>query len=130
MCIEPDEPVVLKGFKLYHVMTIIKEDYKDEKVQVELESKVEFSDIHIFPYSRRSGTVAAKMPNQIRNSVKHERAKQLIVKADELEQAFLSRFIGDIQGVLFETCEDGFAVGYTGNYNSDGKFIVICTDKG
>lgn len=64
----------------------------------------------------RSGTVAAKMPNQIRNSVKHERAKQLIVKADELEQAFLSRFIGDIQGVLFETCEDGFAVGYTGNY--------------
>ena len=83
---------------------------------LEFAEKTGFARIHIFPYSRRSGTVAAKMPNQIRNSVKHERAKQLIVKADELEQAFLSRFIGDIQGVLFETCEDGFAVGYTGNY--------------
>ena len=58
---------------------------------LEFAEKTGFARIHIFPYSRRSGTVAAKMPNQIRNSVKHERAKQLIVKADELEQALYRR---------------------------------------
>ncbi len=71
--------------------------------------QVAFSRIHIFPYSRRDGTAAARMPGQITNRVKEERAKELSRVAEELAADYLTRFEGQEVEVLFEepTVVDG-----------------------
>ncbi|MCQ2437720.1 MAG: tRNA (N(6)-L-threonylcarbamoyladenosine(37)-C(2))-methylthiotransferase MtaB [Clostridia bacterium] len=73
--------------------------------------------LHVFPYSRRSGTVADRMPDQIDESVKHERATALIAIGNQLEEAFVKNTVGTTQSVLWETCNaNGETEGYTGNY--------------
>ena len=75
-----------------------------------------FSSMHIFPYSRRPGTPAAKMPGQIRTSVKEERARRAAAAAAEMENAFLSRRVGEELPVLFEEEKDGFWRGHSPRY--------------
>lgn len=58
--------------------------------------------IHVFPYSVRKGTVAAKMENQIPRSVREARARALIQKAAALRHAYAAGFVGSTQPVLFE----------------------------
>ena len=73
--------------------------------------------IHVFPYSRRSGTLAAGMPGQVPEAVKHARAKKLIEVGNELERRFVSDMVGTVQRVLFEQpAGEGLAEGYTGQY--------------
>ena len=73
--------------------------------------------IHVFPYSRRSGTVADRLPGQVDEAVKHERAKRLIALGNRLERRFVSELLGSVQEVLFETpAGEGLAEGYTGQY--------------
>ena len=74
--------------------------------------QVGFARLHVFPYSRRPGTKAAAMPDQLTRQEKARRAKELIAIGEELERAFIDRQIGTVQQVLME--EDG--TGYTGNY--------------
>ena len=69
-----------------------------------------FSRVHVFPFSPREGTVAAKKPD-LPASLKHERVQRLMAEANEAEEAYLSRYIGRESEVLFEA--DG---GYTPNY--------------
>ncbi len=78
--------------------------------------KVEFAQIHLFPYSPREGTVAAKMENQVSPQIKEERLK--IIKEIELalRNKFLDLSINETVEVLFETSENGKAIGYTSNY--------------
>ena len=71
---------------------------------------------HIFPYSRRKGTPAAKMPDQIKNAEKQARAERAAQVAQRLENAFRESLIGTEQDVLFEQVEDGFYTGHTPNY--------------
>lgn len=79
--------------------------------------KVGFEKIHIFPYSRRSGTIADKMDGQIEKSVKAQRASALSSVADKIRNTFLNEQIGKSLSVLIESRqEDGFALGYTANY--------------
>ena len=74
-----------------------------------------FSKMHIFPYSKRKGTPAEKMPNQIPETVKQRRCAQL-AELDHKQQ-FLERFVGSAVEVLFEqTVEDGYIEGLTSNY--------------
>lgn len=72
--------------------------------------------VHIFPYSRRAGTPAAKMPEQVPNTVKEARAARAAAVAAKLEDAFHNALIGTEQEVLFEQPENGFFTGHAPNY--------------
>ena len=75
-----------------------------------------FSAMHIFPYSRRTGTPAAKMPDQIPNAVKEERAHRAGALAKRLEEAYLDSWVGEPLPVLFEEEKDGLWRGHAPNY--------------
>ena len=78
--------------------------------------EIGFSKIHVFPYSRRHGTKADTMPNQIDEQVKKERVNELIKVSDELEKKYLDSFINKEVEVLVEKSVDGKSFGHTGNY--------------
>ncbi len=75
-----------------------------------------FADMHIFPYSRRPGTPADKMPGQHPNAVKEARSKAAIAVAEEMSLSYRQALVGTLQQVLFEEPEDGFFVGHCPNY--------------
>ncbi len=78
--------------------------------------KCALTKVHIFPYSRRAGTPAAKMPDQVPKAVKEQRASRAAAVAAELEDTFHSALIGTVQEVLFEQPEEGFYAGHAPNY--------------
>ena len=78
--------------------------------------KCAFSAMHIFPYSKRPGTPAAKMPGQVPNAVKEERAHRAAAVAGEMERAYLTEWVGQSLPVLFEEERDGHWRGYTTRY--------------
>ena len=75
-----------------------------------------FADMHIFPYSRRPGTPADKMPNQHNNATKEARSKQAIAKAAVLHREYLEAMLDSVHQVLFEEVQNGYFVGHTPNY--------------
>ena len=74
-----------------------------------------FAAMHIFPYSRRDGTPAAAMPDQILRSVKSERASRGGEVEAELRKAYNTGLLNGVQEVLFEQTEDGFYTGHAKN---------------
>lgn len=82
---------------------------------VSFAKEIGFEKIHVFPYSKRSGTPAAKMV-QLTNAVKDERASRLSLVAKEIRKSFLEKQIGKTVRVLFETEHEDFSEGYTANY--------------
>ena len=72
--------------------------------------------MHIFPYSRRPGTPADKMPGQHSNATKEARSREAIAVAEEMRRAFLDAQGGRVLDVLFEEASEGFATGHTPNY--------------
>jgi threonylcarbamoyladenosine tRNA methylthiotransferase MtaB len=68
-------------------------------------ARMQFSRVHVFPYSKRDGTPAAAFPNQISDSVKQTRAQQMQTIADASQRAFAQQFIGRKLTVLWETLE-------------------------
>ena len=77
-----------------------------------------FARIHVFPYSRRQGTVADRLPDQVPEAVKHKRCAELIALGNRLERGFVKCMVGTTQEVLFErAAQDGSgAEGYTSQY--------------
>ena len=99
-----------------------------------------FDMLHVFPYSMRPGTVAAKMPNQIHPNIKKERSKRLLDLSDELYREYTSKFIDKKVTVLVEKYDEekGLNIGHTSNYLSVeiplkeskvGQFITIKLEK-
>ncbi len=78
--------------------------------------EIGFSKIHVFPYSRRQGTKADLMPNQIDENVKKQRVSKLMAISDELENNYLDQFINQEVEVLIEKNVDEKSIGHTGNY--------------
>lgn len=78
--------------------------------------KQKLSKIHVFPYSRRKGTPAYSMPNQLSSAEKHERAKRLIAVSRQLEGEFISSLVDTKQDVLFEEEKNGLIWGHTDTY--------------
>ena len=78
--------------------------------------KCAFADMHIFPYSRRPGTPADKMPGQHNNATKEARSRAAIALAEEMSRAYREGFIGRTLEVLFEEREGEFYTGHTPNY--------------
>lgn len=82
----------------------------------EFAKEIGFSKIHVFPYSRRHGTKADTMPNQIDEHVKKERVNKLMEVSSLNEEKYLDSFIGQVVEVLIEKSDDSLSSGHTGNY--------------
>ena len=84
---------------------------------VDFLEKIRPAFIHVFPYSRRPGTPAATMPDQVSERVKKERVEVLEQLCGKLHDEFVASQKGTRVKVLFESKEkDGTMSGYTGNY--------------
>lgn len=78
--------------------------------------EINFSRVHIFPYSIRQGTRAAKMPNQITKQEKQIRVQKMKNIAQKSNQKFMKNQINKIHEILYETKEGDVYTGYTKNY--------------
>ena len=78
--------------------------------------EIGFAQVHLFPYSIREGTAAARMKDQIDSRIKDQRLKALKEVTLRSQDAFLDACIGKEVDVLFEKDEEGKAHGYTSNY--------------
>jgi len=90
----------------------------EEEFQQSLEfiKKCAFADMHIFPYSRRPGTPADKMPNQLDRATKEQRSRRAIRAGEEMNLAYRQAMEGTVQEVLFEEVDGSFYVGHALNY--------------
>ncbi len=92
--------------------------------------EVGFARIHVFSYSKRRGTAANIMPNQVSPQVKKKRSDSMLKLAEESAAAFHSNFIGKQLEVLWEQSDNSIWSGYTGNYikvytESDGDLTNV-----
>ncbi|MBE6149991.1 MAG: tRNA (N(6)-L-threonylcarbamoyladenosine(37)-C(2))-methylthiotransferase MtaB [Firmicutes bacterium] len=78
--------------------------------------KIKFSKLHVFPYSKREGTPAASMDNQIDENIKKQRVHKLLELSKELEIEYFNKFIGCNMEFIPEVYKDGYLIGHTGNY--------------
>ena len=92
--------------------TETEQDFLDS---VDIVEKVKFADIHPFPFSPRSGTVAYQMKD-LSPEIKKQRVNKLLELKNNCKNAFASSMIGKTFKVLFEEDKDGYATGYTENY--------------
>ena len=77
---------------------------------------IRFTKLHVFRYSPRKGTVAAKMKDQVDSKIKEERSHKLIKLSDKCEKEILDKYIGKKVKVLFEKQEGEYIKGHTTNY--------------
>ena len=113
---------VLRAFNpLYGITTDIivgfpgetDEDFMDS---LDIVQKVEFSKVHAFKYSKRTGTVAASRNDQVSGMVKNDRVHALMNMSESSREKFNARSIGTAAKALIEQQEDEFLTGYTDNY--------------
>lgn len=131
---------IRRYFKLPGITTDIMVGFPGEtdeefKETLEFVKQIGFYQVHVFKYSRRKGTRAAKYPNQIDEAVKNVRSKALIEAAHASEAAFLKDNDGQPAEVLFEkTDSHGVYTGHTPNYipvnlktdqKIDGKIVNV-----
>ena len=94
------------------------ESEEDFAQTVDLVRRARFLMVHVFPYSKRVGTPAAVMPDQLPESVKHERVAALSAEAARIRGEILSEMVAKRREceVLFETMTDGIATGHTPDF--------------
>ena len=78
--------------------------------------RCDFSAMHIFPYSKRPGTPADKMPSQVPGPVKDQRAHRAAELAGQMERRYLERWVGKTLPVLFEDLQGTLWHGHTDRY--------------
>ena len=89
---------------------------EDFEKTYEFLKEIKFYKMHVFKYSPRKGTVAAKMKNQIPAEVKDARSKRLLQLSNENESNYLDEYIGKQVRVLMEEKDGDYIKGHTGNY--------------
>ena len=92
------------------------ETEEEFRQSLEFIRKCGFADMHIFPYSRRPGTPADKMPGQHNNATKEERSRAAIAVAEEMSRAYRENLIGTKLEVLFEEKDGAYFTGHAPNY--------------
>lgn len=92
------------------------ETEEDFKSSMDFVRQTGFAKVHVFPYSRRKGTVADKAPNQVAPNIKEERAKRMGELVAESRAEFLRTQTGKTEKVLIERLRHGYLEGYTKNY--------------
>lgn len=88
----------------------------DFNISLEFMKKISFEKVHVFPYSRRPGTPADRMPEQVENGEKSRRTAIMIEEAEKIRLAYFEKQNGKIVEVLPEEHHDGCIQGYTPNY--------------
>ncbi|GAA0135952.1 tRNA (N(6)-L-threonylcarbamoyladenosine(37)-C(2))-methylthiotransferase MtaB [Paenibacillus sp. YSY-4.3] len=83
--------------------------------------RIGFSEMHVFPYSKRTGTPAARMEDQVDEEVKHARVHELIDLSESMQLAYAQKFVGQVIDVIPEKDEkgvtgEGYAAGFSDNY--------------
>ncbi len=103
------------------------ETEKDFLDTVAMAEKIRFLDIHVFTYSKREGTVAATLPNQIPEQVKKERSARLSARQKEIKNELLFELVerGKPVEVLFETYENGVVTGHSAAFEE----IAVKSDR-
>lgn len=94
------------------------ETEENHKETMDFVDDIKFAKTHLFKYSKRDGTKAAKMKEQVNGNIKKERLKDLEAIEDKNRNEFLEKQIGKTLSVLFEDKSDieGFKSGYSTNY--------------
>ena len=77
---------------------------------------IKFTKIHTFPYSKRDGTVASTMPNQIDGNIKKQRVRKILTMSHDFEHEFYQNHLNQVTEVLTETTKTNQTTGYTSNY--------------
>jgi threonylcarbamoyladenosine tRNA methylthiotransferase MtaB len=83
--------------------------------------QMQFAEMHVFPYSKRTGTPAARMEDQIDEEIKNARVHELIDLSERMQLDYANRFVGQVLEVIPERVtkgapDSGLIVGYTDNY--------------
>ena len=78
--------------------------------------RIEFSKLHVFPFSERKGTKAIKLPNKVSPQDKKDRTKRLLELSKELELNYMNKYLNKEVEVLIEEYKEGYSYGHTGNY--------------
>lgn len=92
------------------------ETEEDFNETIEFVKELKLAGGHVFPFSSRNGTPAAKMSGQLTKQEKHKRCKKLIKVFDELEEKYYKMYVGKDVIVIPETYQDGYLIGHTDNY--------------
>ncbi len=92
------------------------ETEKDFEDTMNFIKEVNFQELHVFPFSSRTGTVASRMKNQINGTIKKARVKQLLELSDSLKDNYINRSLGSIQKIIPEQIKDGYLQGHTTDY--------------
>lgn len=79
-------------------------------------NEIKFGKIHVFPYSKRDGTVAAKMKSIVTDAEKKERTHKMITLSNKLENEYYNKFVDKTLSVLVEEVFDKYCTGHTDNY--------------
>ncbi|MFC7393300.1 tRNA (N(6)-L-threonylcarbamoyladenosine(37)-C(2))-methylthiotransferase MtaB [Scopulibacillus cellulosilyticus] len=104
---------------------------------------LKFAELHVFPYSQRTGTPAARMDNQVPDEIKHERVTRLISLSNQLAKEYASKYENEVLEVIPEEpfkkdASTGLYVGYTDNYlkvkfpaapDMEGKLVRVKITK-
>ena len=93
--------------------TETKEDFSESYNNAK---EIKFGKIHVFPYSKRDGTVAAKMKSIVTDAEKKERTHKMITLSNKLENEYYNKFIDKTLSVLVEEVFDKYCTGHTDNY--------------
>ena len=90
-----------------------KEEFEET---IETIKKIEFTKLHVFPYSKREGTKAAIMDGQVDENIKKKRVKILLQLSKELEYNYMEKFIGKKVIFIPEMVKEEYIIGHTGNF--------------
>lgn len=105
---------------------------------VEFLKQIGFYKIHTFKYSKRKGTVAEKMPNQIQPEIQEKRSKKIIELSNEMQENYNKKYLGKNVEVLIEEKEGQYYKGHTKNYmiiytisekNIENRLVTICINN-
>ena len=92
----------------------------DFGISLDFVKKIGFEKVHVFPYSRRSGTKADQMDGQLSNQVKHDRARIMIAECEKISQEIEKEYNREEHDILVEETfdENGvtYGIGYTKEY--------------
>ena len=105
------------------------ESDEDFETSLEFAKKVEFSRIHVFKYSKRDGTVAAKMPNQVDERIKTKRSDILIAAGEELVKKYNENKLGTYDFVLWEERKQINGREYWVGHTPDYVEVALETDE-
>lgn len=92
------------------------ENEEDFMSEVRFIKTIDYQELHVFPFSKREGTVAAQMKNQVDGNIKKERVKELLELSEVLKNGHIEKNIGKIKRVIPEQEKEGLLQGHTRDY--------------